>query len=192
MNNESIERFFHLLAENPEHLAKLKSFGGDTDALAGFARELGFDVSTEEMREYQDKSQKYLKGLLRKKLQQPDVSVSPGAKDFYALMKLAESDDEVSARLAELGSETAEALIAYGKEKGFSFTEQDMQALGKNILEPSDELSDEELELASGGTTLVLLGFLAVGLVAAGGLAAGAVVGGGAAAMVVAFTSAMK
>ena len=46
--------------------------------------------------------------------------------------------------------------------------------------------------MVAGGTTLVLLGFLAVGLVAAGGLAAGAVVGGGAAAMVVAFTSAMK
>ena len=36
--------------------------------------------------------------------------------------------------------------------KEFFVTERDIQAVGEDILEPSDELSDEELELAAGGT----------------------------------------
>ena len=191
MSREGLENFFKLLAENPEHQAKVKSFGGDLDALAAYAREQGYDVSPEELREYQDKARQLLKSRLEK-VQRADAPLSPGAREFFALIKLSETDESVAERLAELGAGTTEALIAYGREKGFIFNEQDMQAIGKDILEPSDELSDDELELAAGGTTLVLLGFLAVGLVAAGGLAAGAVVGGGAAAMVVAFTSAMK
>ena len=193
MSREGLEKFFKLLAENPEHQAKVKSFGGggNLDALGAYARDLGYDVSPEELREYQDKARQLLKSRLEK-AQRSDAPLSPGAREFFALIKLSETDESVAERLAELGAGTPEALIAYGREKGFIFDEQDMQAIGKDILEPSDELSDEELELAAGGTTLVLLGFLAVGLVAAGGLAAVAVVGGGAAAMVVAFTSAMK
>ena len=192
MGKESIERFFQTLAENQEHQEKVKECGGNVEALAAFAREQGWDFSAEELRDYQAKVRELLIGKLQKKLDKPDVSVSPGAQAFYELIKQAETDESVAERLAELGTAPAEDLIAYGKEKGFIFTKEDMLAVGKNILEPSDELSEEELELAAGGTTLVLLGFLAVGLVAAGGLAAGAVVGGGAAAMVVAFTSAMQ
>ena len=192
MGRESLEKFFKLLSENKECQAKVKSLGGDIDALSAYAREQGYDVSPDELREYQEKSLKLLKGRMQKKLVQPDVTLTPGAQALYEFIKLARTDESVAGRMAELDAGAPEELIAFGREKGFIFNEQDMQAIGKNILEPSDELNDEELELVAGGTTLVLLGFLAVGLVAAGGLAAGAVVGGGAAAMVVAFTSAMK
>ena len=108
------------------------------------------------------------------KAQRPEVSLSPGAREFFALIKLAETDESVAERLEEFaaGTGTPEELIAYGREKGFTFDEGDMQAVGKNILEPSDELSDEELELAAGGTTLAAVGVgamvvLGVGLVAA-------------------------
>ena len=192
MGKESVQQFFNFLAMNPEHQPKVKSIGGDVEALAAFAQELGYKFTVDELREYQDMARELLKARLQKKLDKPDVTVSPGAQAFYGLMKLAETDENVAERLAELGAGEPEELIAYGREKGFIFDRQDMRAIGKDVLEPSDELNEEELELAAGGTTLVLLGFLAVGLVAAGGLAIGAVVGGGAAAMVVAFTSSMK
>ena len=191
MDKKGMEQFIMLLAENPEHQAKVKSFEGDIDALAAYAQELGYDISADALRESTEKARQLLKSRLQKS-QETTTSQSPGAQAFYALMKLAETDETVAKRLTELSTGTPEAVVAYGREKGFIFSEEDMQALGKDVLEPTDELSDEELEMAAGGTTLVLLGFLAVGLVAAGGLAAGAIVGGGAAAMVVAFTSAMK
>ena len=191
MDKKGMEEFIVLLAENPEHQAKVKNFKGDIDALAAYARELGYDISADALRESSEKARQLIKSRLQKS-QDPAISSSPGSQEFYALMKLAETDEAVASRLTELSTGTPEAVVAYGREKGFTFSEEDMQAIGKYVLEPSDELNDEELELVAGGTTLVLLGFLAVGLVAAGGLAAGAVVGGGAAAMVVAFTSAMK
>ena len=192
MGRENLEKFFKFLAENPNHQDKVKSFGGDVNALVALAKELGYEIDAGELRDYREKSLQLLKGRMEKKLAQPGDSQGPGVQAFFALMNLAETDEEVAAKLAELGAGEPEELIAYGKEKGFVFDRQDMLDIGKDILEPTDELSEEELELVAGGTTLVLLGFLAVGLVAAGGLAAGAVVGGGAAAMVVAFTSAMK
>ena len=171
MGSEGMEKFFKFLAENPENQAKVQSFGsggGDMDALAAYARELGYEVSPEELREYQENALRVLKGRLQK-ARRPDAPLSPGAREFYALIKLAETDESVAGRLAELAAGTSMELIAYGREKGFIFDEQDMQAIGKDILEPSDELSDEELELAAGGTTVLLfVGILAFGAFALG------------------------
>ena len=91
---------------------------------------------------------------------------------FCALLESVETDKEVEKRLEELSAGTQEELIAYGREKGFTFNGQDLQAVGKDTLEPSDELNDEELELVAGGTTLAAVGVgamvvLGVGLVAA-------------------------
>ena len=184
MNRESLEKFFNFLAENQEHQAKVKNLGGDADALVAYARELGYEFSPEELRIYQDKARELLKSRLQKKLAQPGVSLSPGARDFYALTKLAETDEEVAKRLEEIASgsqETPEELIAYGKEKGFNFDRQDMLAIGKDILEPSDELSDEDLELAAGGIVdlIALAVFVGIGLgvAVAGGVGVAAGVG---------------
>ena len=168
MSRESWERFFKFLMENQECQAKVKSFGGDVDALAAYARELGYDFSPEELREHHDKALLLLKSRMQKKLKQPDASLSSGAREFYALIKLTETDGEVAKRLAELGMDAPEELIAYGKEKGFTFSKQDLQSVGKNILEPSDELSDEELEMAAGGAAFafVILGICVAGVVA--------------------------
>ena len=175
MSKESLEKFFKFFMENSEAQAKVKNFGSDVDALTAYARELGYDFSPEELREYQDKARRVLKNRMQKKLQQPEVfsSLSPGAREFYALMKLAEADESVAERLAELNTGTLKELVVYGKEKGFSFSEQDILAVGKDILEPSDELSDDELELAAGGTT-VLVAFgvsaaIVLGIAAMGG-----------------------
>ena len=181
MNREHIDRFFKLLAKNPEHQAKVKSFGGDVDALMAFAQELGFDISAEELREYQEKARELLAIKLQKKLDRPVVTTSPGAQAFFALMKLGEADEEVGKRLEELSAGTEEELIAYGKEKGFVFDRQDMLVIGKELLEPSDELSEEELEFAAGGIVdlIALAVFVGIGLgvAVAGGVGVAAGVG---------------
>ena len=177
MSRENLEKFFKFLMENREGQAKMKGFGGDVDALAAYARELGYDFSPEEMREYQDKARQLFKSRVQKKLRQPEAPSSPGAREFYALIKLAETDESVRKRLAELAAGTPEELVAYGGEKGFTFNEQDIQSVGKDILEPSDELSDEELELAAGGTTLAVLFVVAVASLVTGAVVGAAIAG---------------
>ena len=186
MNREVLDKFFKFLSEHPEHYAKVKELGGDIEALAAYTQELGFEISREDLREYQEKARELLTGRLSKKLVKPDATLSPGAQAFYAFIKLSETDSAVAKRLEELAAGTPEDLIAYGQEMGFVFDRQDMLAIGNDILEPSDELSDEELELAAGGLVdiglaLVFIGCV-LGLAAVGGVAvAGGAAAGGAA-----------
>ena len=49
-------------------------------------------------------------------------------------MKLAETDEAMTGRLTELSTGTPEVVVAYGREKGFNFSEEDMQAVGKYVL----------------------------------------------------------
>ena len=179
MSRENLEGFSKFLMENKDSRAKLKSLGGDVAALAAFAKESGYDVTAEELCEYQEKALIVMKSRVQSL--QPGKSLSAGAKAFYDMIKAAESDMEMAKRVAELSSGSPEELIAYGREKGFIFNEQDMQAVGKEILEPSDELSEEELEMVAGGEITLLLSLVFLALVAAGagvgagvGLAAGA------------------
>jgi len=184
MSREGIEGFTKYLIENQEYQNKVRSFGGDIEKLMNSAREMGYDVSAEEFREYQDKARQILRGRINKKMS--DASISPGAKEFYNFIKMAESDIEIAKRVAELGYRTPEELIAYGKEKGFTFTEADMDAVSKDVLEPQNELSEEELEMVAGGSTLlgVALMIAAACAIAGGGvglgLAAGIAAGAGA------------
>ena len=169
MKRENIVRFFRFLSENKECQSKAKSFGNDIDALAAYARELGYDLSAEELREHQNKALQLLKTNVQKFSQQPDVPLGPGALELYKFMKLADTDESVAKRLTELSAAAPEELIAYGKEQGFIFNVQDMQAVSKDILKPSDELSDEELQLVAGGDpTLTAFAVVSFGVVASG------------------------
>ena len=134
MSREGLDNFFEFLTENREHRARAKSFGGDADALGAYARELGYDVSSEELRQLKDMAQRKLKSVMQSKLRLIEASLSPGAREFYALIKMGEADESVAGRLAELAAETPEDLIAYGREEGFIFDEQDMWAVGKDIV----------------------------------------------------------
>ena len=170
MNREGLESFLEFAGNNQEHKDKIRNLT-DVEAMTDYARSLGYDVSAEELQRYKDKTEELLKARLLK-AQGPEVSLSPGTRDFYALINLAETDAEVDKRLGELAAGTKEELIAYGREKGFNFDEKDIEGISESILEPSDELSDEELEMAAGGTTLAAVGVgamvvLGVGLVAA-------------------------
>ena len=170
MGKEKMEGFFKFLLEDKEAQAKLKSFGGDLDALAAYAREQGYDFSPEELREQRDKAQQFIKVRVHK-MRQPDASLSPGAREFGKLIKLGETDERMGKRLAEFTLGSADELIAYGKEKGFNFDRQDMKEFAESIMQPSDGLSDEELELAAGGCAGMVMLSVSVGV----GVAAAAV-----------------
>ena len=158
------------MMEDKEAQAKVKSFGGDMDALAAYTREQGYDLSAEELREQRDKTRQFFKDRVQK-MRQPDASLSPGAREFVKLLKLGETDEEVGKRLSEFTLGSGDELIAYGKEKGFNFNRQDMKDFAESIMQPSDGLSEEELELAAGGC----IGAIAVASLAAVGLGGAAV-----------------
>ena len=97
-----------------------------------------------------------------------------GMKNLIQLMKCSEEDETVKNRLNELVAGDPSAVIAYGKELGYDFTEKDLDQLGKALLEQEEELSDEELEQVAGGIVdLVSLGLVGAGLVGVAGLAVG-------------------
>ena len=188
MNNKGLEQFFNKMAEDPAIQTHVKSISGDMDALAAYAVALGYDVSAEDVRTYTDKAMKILTAKLQVKAVSPAAAESPGAQAFFSLTKLADSDESIAKRLEELSVGTAEELIAYGAEQGFTFSKQDLLAIGENILEPSDELSDEELELAAGGTSL-LCAATVLAFASAAALAGGAVIGAGVTGAVVGFVA---
>ena len=84
-------------------------------------------------------------------MHQNNTSLSSGAQDFIKLLNLGETDEVAAKRLNELSRAPKAEVIAYGKEKGLHFTEEDMKVVTDEILEASDELSDVDLENVAGG-----------------------------------------
>jgi len=95
--------------------------------------------------------------------------------------KLAETDAEVEKRITE-ASKSPQELIAYGKEKGFTFDTDDMKEVAIKLMEQEEELSDDELEAVAGGLTVAIA--FALGIVAAIVVTGGVVVGVGVSAAV--------
>ncbi len=97
-------------------------------------------------------------------------------KDFGK--KIAE-DEDVRNRAKEIGF-NPEEIIAYGKELGLDFNEEDMNALAEEVGFREDELTEEQLQMIAGGlstTSLVLLGGIAAGASAVGAVLGGSAVG---------------
>ena len=89
-------------------------------------------------------------------------------------------NEEIKNRAKEIGFDV-EGQIAYGKELGFDFSMEDMQALAEEAGFSQDELNEEQLEQIAGGLALVPTLIVAAGII--GFLVASAVAGfGGAAA----------
>ncbi|MCL2069234.1 MAG: Nif11 family protein, partial [Oscillospiraceae bacterium] len=61
-----MQKFLNFLAEDKERQAKAKSFGGDMDALSAYARESGFEVSAQELREFRESTLKFLEAQIKK------------------------------------------------------------------------------------------------------------------------------
>lgn len=92
---------------------------------------------------------------------QSSVSLSLEAQDLVKLLILVGADEDVKKRLSELGTATKAELIAYGKEKEFNFTEEDIDAVGNELFAASDELTDDDLEQVASGMTVDLAAVVA-------------------------------
>jgi len=180
MNELKLQQFKNHLAQNPQCLEKAKSFGGDMAALAAYAHELGYEVTAEELTAFRSKTIQALE-VKMKELEADKTSLSAGAKQFMEFSKLAETDAEVEKRITE-ASKSPQELIAYGKEKGFTFDTDDMKEVAIKLMEQEEELSDDELEAVAGGLTVAIA--FALGIVAAIVVTGGVVVGVGVSAAV--------
>jgi len=82
-------------------------------------------------------------------------------EDFTTfLAEHSKSDENVAKRLEKIASGTTDDFIAYGKENGFIFDEQDMKSVTHGILEKTDELSEEDLENVAGGVFASVIALL--------------------------------
>ena len=181
MNELKLQQFYDHIAKKPDCLKEVKKIGDDMTALAGYAHELGYDVTAEELTAFGSKAKQIIEAKW-KEIEAGKESLSAGAKQFIAFSQLADTDPEVAKRITE-ASKSPQEMVAYGKEKGFTFDAQDMEEVAKKLMEQEEELSDEELEAVAGGTTLFVL--LVVAGMGAVGAAVGVAVGAGAVGAVV-------
>ncbi len=87
--------------------------------------------------------------------------------------KIAENE-EIKNRAKEIGLDP-KGIIAYGKELGLKFDEEDMKTLSAEAGLTEEELSEEELEKIAGGIATVTL---AGGAIIVGGLGSVLAAGG--------------
>jgi len=88
-------------------------------------------------------------------LLESNLSLSQGELDFVKLLNLVDIDEYVAAKLfGDQNANSRSELITYGKEKGFNFTEEDIDAVDKEIFGASNALTDNDLEQVAGGETL--------------------------------------
>jgi predicted ribosomally synthesized peptide with nif11-like leader len=172
MKEQTLIAFITYLDKNKECSEKVKELGNDNAAIAAYARELGYNFTPDELSDFKAKAQQLIGDKWR---QLDEEAFTGGAKNFMEFTKLAETDNEIAKRVAELSGKP-QGLIEFGKEKGFDFNAQDMKKVAKKLMEQEEELSDEELESVAGGFTLSIVAV--IGLVAGvGGLVGGAAVG---------------
>ena len=171
MNEIKLQQFYNHLLKNPDCLAKAKELGDDMTAIAAYACELGYEVTTDELTAHNNKTKQVLEAKW-KELDAGKESLSDGAKQFMEFSKLADADTEVAKRITEMYKSPQE-MITYGKEKGFSFDTKDMEEVAKKFMEQEEELSDDELEAVAGGTTVAIAvgALLVIGVASVAGVA---------------------
>lgn len=98
-------------------------------------------------------------------------------EDLKKYGQMCAEKEEIRNRAKEIGIENIAGQMAYAKELGLVFNQEDMEALAKEAgVGQSDELSEEDLEKVAGGivsTTAVMVS-CAVVAAAAGVVSAGA------------------
>ncbi len=107
-------------------------------------------------------------------------------EDLKKYGQLCNEKEEVRNQAKTIGLEDIGGQIAYAKELGLSFTQEDLVALAKEAgLEKCDELNEEDLEKVAGGvvTTTALAAVVGIASCLACGAAAGGLVIGSVAAV---------
>jgi len=176
MGVEDLNRFMQFLAENQEAANKVKEVGVENlEAIAAYARELGYEFDRQELEEVMNKVTELYGTRIKKNLEKAiaagDKEQRPGMRNLHRFVQLVGENAEIAKKMQEIGFSDPGAIIAYAREHGFEFDERDLEEFGSQMLEQSDELSEEELEQVAGG---VWPGILAgAALVGAGGASEG-------------------
>jgi len=118
-----------------------------------------------------------IKKNLEKAVAAADKEQRPGMRNLHRFVQLVGENKEIAEKVQEISFDDPKAIIAYARDLGFEFDEKDLEEFGGNMLERSDELSEEELEMVAGGFVdlMALVAFLSIA--AAGAAAVGVTLG---------------
>ncbi len=177
MSKESMQKFLEMLAKNPEMAEKVKGLAQEgPQALIDYARDLGFEINEEDLKELGEKATEAFKKQVKRRTQKliADLEKDPSyenssMKNLLQFIKHSEEDDDVKGKLNELSTTDPSAIVDYAKDLGYEFTAKDLDDFGKALLDQEEELSDEELDQVAGGVIdLVSLGIFAAAVAGAG------------------------
>jgi predicted ribosomally synthesized peptide with nif11-like leader len=179
MSIEELNKFLQMVTTNEEAANKMKEIGDNVDAIIAYGKELGFEFDRQEFDELRKKVIELHKVRIKKNMEKAAATADmqrPGMRNLHRFVRLVGENKEIAEKVQEISFGDPKAIIAYGRELGFEFDEKDLEELGSNVLEQSDELSEEELEMVSGGFVTVGLAIAAmVGVMAGAALVAGAI-----------------
>ncbi len=159
MSKESMQHFLDMMAKNPEVAEKVKEVAQKgPQAFLDYAEELGYAIEEEDLKELGEKVAEALKVQIKKRtekllsdLEKEQSPQDEGMKNLIQFMKDSEEDEAVKTKLNELVAKDPSAVIDYARERGYDFSEKDLDRLGKALLEQKEELSEEDLDQVAGG-----------------------------------------
>ncbi|HUM59485.1 MAG TPA: Nif11-like leader peptide family RiPP precursor [Bacillota bacterium] len=181
MSIEELNRFLQMVATNEELAEKMKEIGENDDAIVAYGKELGYDFDRQDIEELRKKVIDLHKVRIKKNLEKAvaaaDKEQRPGMRNLHRFVQLVGENKEIAEKVQEISFDDPKAIIAYARDLGFEFDEKDLEEFGGNMLERSDELSEEELEMVAGGFVdlMALVAFLSIA--AAGAAAVGVTLG---------------
>lgn len=177
MSIEELNKFLQMVTTNEEAANKMKEIGEDVDALIAYGKELGYEFDRQDIKEVRKKVIELNRVRIKKNLEKAAAAAAKeqrqGMRNLHRFVQLVGENKEIAEKMQEISFDDPKAIIAYAKDLGFEFDEKDLEEFGGNMLEQSDELSEEELEMVSGGFVGVVV-FLMVAVLVAGAVAVGA------------------
>ena len=174
MSIEELNKFLQMVTTNEEAANKMKEIGEDVDALIAM-QGTGYEFDRQDIKEVRKKVIELNRVRIKEsgKVRRWAKEQRQGMRNLHRFVQLVGENKEIAEKMQEISFDDPKAIIAYAKDLGFEFDEKDLEEFGGNMLEQSDELSEEELEMVSGGFVGVVV-FLMVAGLAAGAIAAGA------------------
>ena len=97
-------------------------------------------------------------------------------EDLKKYGQMCAENEEIRNRAKEIGIENIAGQMAYAKEQGLVFNQEDMEALAKEVgVGQSDEVSEEDLEKVAGGAVNTFDFLFSCAVASAGAVGDGAV-----------------
>ncbi|MGE4267220.1 MAG: Nif11-like leader peptide family RiPP precursor [Deferribacterales bacterium] len=179
MSSESFQSFIQAISGDVEATARFKEcILKGRESVVAYAHELGYEIDADDLEILYEKFKQSVKDVI----ETSEADESEGMKNLKSFMRFSGGNEDVKRRLAELGFGDPQAVVNYAKELGYEFSEKDLDEFSKQLLDKSEELSDEDLEKVAGGFLLLslaltaLVGVVSMAIAAVSGAAVGAAV----------------